>query len=314
MNACLKGQGTVSRLDAAKCVQVAVPDCAPVDCVLVPKAKDIGAFSVRRVLPAAERRSVGPFVFFDQMGPAVFENDTYLDVRPHPHIGLSTITWLIEGEILHRDSLGYVQPIRPGEVNWMTAGSGIVHSERTPDASRHADSKIYGIQTWIALPKDQEEIDPSFQHYAATDIPWIDGPGYRIGLIVGDAWGHSSPVETPSETLYADISMEADATVDLPTATEERAVYILSGSIEIAGTVFDSDRMVVLHTGVSVSVTAQENTRLMLCGGAPLDGPRHMFWNFVSSRKDRIDQAKTDWQEGRFAPVTGEVDFIPLPG
>ncbi|MDF1749354.1 MAG: pirin family protein, partial [Alphaproteobacteria bacterium] len=263
----------MSRLDAAKCTEESVPDCAPVDFVLVPKPKDIGAFSVRRVLPAAERRSVGPFVFFDQMGPAVFENDTYLDVRPHPHIGLSTITWMIEGEIMHRDSLGYVQRIRPGEVNWMTAGSGIVHSERTPDEGRQPGGRLYGIQTWIALPKDQEEIDPSFQHYAATDIPWIDGPGYRIGLIVGDAWGESSPVETPSETLYADISMEEGATVDLPTATEERAVYILSGAIDIAGTVFESGRMVVLHTGVSVSVTAEEESRLMLCGGERLDGP-----------------------------------------
>lgn len=287
--------------------------CDPVDLVIEPKARDIGAFDVRRVLPVAKRRSVGPFVFFDQMGPTAFEAGKYLDVRPHPHIGLSTITWLIEGEITHRDSLGYVAPIRPGEVNWMTAGSGIVHSERSPDGERRAGARLYGIQTWVALPADRQEIEPTFQHYEANEIPWIDSDGARIGLIVGSAWGKTSPVETQSETLYADISLSADASLSLPTETEERAVYILEGAIEIAGTEFEAGRMLVFHAGAPVTLHAPKAARLMLCGGAPLDGPREMFWNFVSTSKERIELAKEDWKEGRFDPVPGETEFIPLP-
>jgi len=299
--------------EAPEGVVAQVPDCDPVLRSIVPKPRDIGAFEVRRVLPAIEQRSVGPFVFFDQMGPTAFQNDEFLDVRPHPHIGLSTITWMIEGEILHRDSLGYVKVIRPGEVNWMTAGSGIVHSERTPPEGRVNGARVYGIQTWIALPRSQEEIAPSFQHYAAGDIPWIRQDGATIGLIVGSAWGATSPVVTPWETLYADIAISDGASLDLPVETEERALYLLSGDLKIAGTVFEPGRMVVLKPGHPVTVSARGAVRMMLCGGAPLDGPRHMYRNFVSSRRERIDQAKADWQEGRFDPVPEETDFIPLP-
>lgn len=280
---------------------------------ITPKSKDIGAFEVRRTLPDVAARSVGPFVFFDQMGPATFANDHFMDVRPHPHIGLSTITWMLEGEIMHRDSLGYVQPIRPGEVNWMTAGSGIVHSERSPDSQRVNGARVFGIQTWVALPKPQEEVAPSFHHYTADEIPWIEGDGARVALIIGEAWGKKSPVTTHWDTLYADISLQAGATISLPHETEERALYILSGSVRIDGTAFDAGQMLVLTSGTKVDVSAGANARLMLCGGAALDGPRHMYWNFVSSSKDRVEQAKDDWREGRFAEVPGETEFIPLP-
>jgi redox-sensitive bicupin YhaK (pirin superfamily) len=290
-----------------------VDGCDPVVVVITPKAKDIGAFEVRRTLPSIERRSVGPFVFFDEMGPAELADGNYLDVRPHPHIGLSTITWLLEGEIMHRDSLGYVQPIRPGEVNWMTAGSGIVHSERTPEELRVPGSPVHGIQTWVALPKDMEECDPAFVHYAADAIPRVEDDGAIIRVIIGAAWGARSPVETPSETLYADISLSDGASVTLPGETVEKAVYILSGAIEIAGTRFESGRMAVLRDGAEVAVSAVGDTRIMLCGGAPLDGPRHMLWNFVSSSKERIERAKDDWKAGRFTPVPDDDEFIPLP-
>lgn len=290
-----------------------VTACPSVTAIITPKAKDIGAFSVRRALPDIAARSVGPFVFFDQMGPAAFKDDHFLDVRPHPHIGLSTITWMIEGEIMHRDSLGYVQPIRPGEVNWMTAGSGIVHSERSPDAERENGKRVFGIQTWVALPKEHEEMDPSFQHYTTDQIPWIEGDGTKVALVIGEAWGAKSQVKTMWDTLYADITLDAGATVALPQETEERAIYVLSGSVMIDGTEFPSGHMLVLRSGRAIDVTAGKAARLMLCGGAALDGPRHMYWNFVSSSKDRIEQAKDDWRNDRFAKVPGETEFIPLP-
>ena len=287
--------------------------CPSVTATIKPKSKDIGAFDVRRALPDVAARSVGPFVFFDQMGPAAFKDDHFLDVRPHPHIGLSTITWMLEGEIMHRDSLGYVQAIRPGEVNWMTAGSGIVHSERSPEAERVNGKKVFGIQTWVALPKEHEEMDPSFQHYTADQIPWIEGDGAKVALIIGEAWGQKSPVATMWETLYADIALNAGATITLPRETEERAIYILSGCVRVDNTDFESGQMLVLRPGADIDVLAGTDARMMLCGGAALDGPRHMYWNFVSSSKERIEQAKEDWREGRFAKVPGETEFIPLP-
>ncbi|WP_421875383.1 pirin family protein [Pacificispira sp.] len=290
-------------------------DCRPVDLVIEPRSRQIGAFEVRRVLPVAQRRSVGPFVFFDQMGPTVFQNGQFLDVGPHPHIGLSTITWLTEGEIVHRDSLGSVQTIRPGEVNWMTAGSGVVHSERSPDSERRNGARVAGIQAWIALPETEQDCEPSFQHYPSTEIPWLIGDGVRAALIVGRAWGMESPVVTPTDTLYADIALEPGATLDLPEETPERAVYGLAGDFRLNGAQFGPSLMTVLTSGTAVTIHAgPEGARLMLCGGEPLDGPRHMYWNFVSTSKERIEAAKSDWTEGRFAAIPGEGPVIPLPG
>ncbi len=290
-------------------------DCRPVDLVIEPRSRKIGAFEVRRVLPVAQRRSVGPFVFFDQMGPTVFQNGQFLDVGPHPHIGLSTITWLTEGEIVHRDSLGSMQTIRPGEVNWMTAGSGVVHSERSPDSERRDGARVAGIQAWIALPEMEQDCEPSFQHYPSTEIPWLIGDGVRAALIVGRAWGMESPVVTPTDTLYADIALEPGATLDLPEDTPERAVYGLAGDFRLNGAQFGPNLMTVLTSGTAVTIHAgPEGARLMLCGGEPLDGPRHMYWNFVSTSKDRIEAAKRDWTEGRFASIPGEGPVIPLPG
>lgn len=288
-------------------------DLQSVETVIEPLARDIGDFEVRRVLPSTKRRMVGPFVFFDQMGPIEFGADQAIDVRPHPHIGLSTITWLLQGEILHRDSLGYVQAIRPGEVNWMTAGSGIAHSERSPESERRPGAKLFGIQAWTALPKHYEEIEPSFTHYAADSIPKVEGDGIDLRLIAGAAWGAHSPVETLWDTFYADVTIAADAELELPRHVEERALYVLTGSLEIAGSHFGAGRMAVLRSGGTPVLRAVTDTRLMVLGGAPMDGPRHIWWNFVSSSRERIEQAKNDWRNGHFGPVEGDGDFIPLP-
>jgi len=288
--------------------------CDPIDLVIEPQEHDIGAFSVRRTLPSKERQMVGPFIFFDQMGPAVLPADKPLDVRPHPHIGLATLTWLVEGSILHRDSLGYVKEIHPGEVNWMTAGSGIVHSERTPEALRGKEAPLFGLQVWMALPQDQERVDPSFQHYAADDIPQVEGEGWRAIVVAGCAWGVTSPVAVYSDTLYADVRMEAGATLTVSADHEERAVYALTGEIEIAGASFSPGRMLVLKPGMDVELRAKSPCHFMLIGGAAMDGPRIKWWNFVASSRDLINQAKEDWKEGRFTKVPGdEEEFIPLP-
>ncbi len=293
-------------------------DCNPVAVVIEPKSRDIGAFEVRRALPAAECRAVGPFVFLDQMGPAELTPDNLLDVRPHPHIGLATITWMVEGEIMHRDSLGYAQVIRPGEVNWMTAGRGIVHSERTPEHLRETTSPVLGIQAWVALPEDHQEVEPAFEHFPADRFPVIQRDGVRLALIAGEAWGEKSPVTVFHPTFYAEAVIESGATVDVPDDIEERALYLIEGNIEIAGAIFDAGRLIVLKPGREVTVQAVAKTRLMMLGGAPLDGPaghpRHMYWNFVSTSKERIDRAKKDWRAGRFGTVVGDEDeFIPLP-
>jgi len=287
--------------------------CEPVEIVIEPRVRDLGNFQVRRVLPSMKRRMVGPFVFLDQMGPTVLRPGKALDVRPHPHIGLATVTWLLDGEIMHRDSLGSVQPIKAGELNWMTAGRGIVHSERTPDRLRGEESPLYGLQLWVALPKAHEETEPAFVHYGADELPRIGAAGATVTLIVGAGWNKRSPVETLWGTFFADASLNAGARLTVPEEVEERAVYVLEGEIEVAGETFAPGRLLVLKSGRAVDVRAAIASRLAIVGGGAIDGPRHIWWNFVSSSKDRIERAKADWKAGRFPPVAGDDEFIPLP-
>jgi hypothetical protein len=248
------------------------------------------------------------------MGPTVFAPGQALDVRPHPHIGLATVTWLVDGEILHRDSLGSVQAIMPGAVNWMTAGAGIVHSERSPDAARRAGgARICGLQAWVALPKSHEETEPTFSHYDASAIPHIEGDGVQVALIAGSAWGQRSPVRVFTETVYADVRMTAGRDLQLPADVEERGVYVLFGRIEITGTAFAAGTLVALRSGVDVVIRAAEASHVFVVGGEAMDGPRHIWWNFVSSSLEWIEVAKRDWKAGRFPPVPGETEFIPLP-
>jgi hypothetical protein len=256
---------------------------------------------------------VGPFVFFDQMGPVILGEGRGLDVRPHPHIGLATVTYLFDGEILHRDSLGNAQPIRPGAVNWMTAGRGIVHSERTPPELRAGESSLFGIQTWVALPKGREEIEPGFAHHSADALPVIEDDGKRVRLIAGSLYGERAPVEVFSEMFYADATLSGAARLELPAEHEERAVWVAEGRIEVGGDVFDADQMLVFRPGGAVAIKALDPARLILFGGEPMDGPRHLWWNFVSSSAARIEQAKADWKAGQFPPVPGETEFIPMP-
>ena len=234
-------------------------------------------------------------------------------MRPHPHIGLATVTYLLAGEIIHRDSLGTLQPIRPGEVNWMTAGRGIAHSERTAKEARTAGARLFGIQTWVALPKPHEETGASFAHHGAAELPLVEDHGATVRLILGSLYGRSSPVRTFSEMFYADAALEAGARLPLDARHEERAIYIVSGTLEIAGDVFEGAQLLVLRPGDPITVSARTPARLMLLGGEPMDGPRYIWWNFVASSKDRIEQAKVDWQAGRFTPVPGDPEFIPLP-
>lgn len=285
-----------------------------VEMIITPRLRDLGeGFNVRRVLPVAKRRHVGPFVFFDHMGPAQFEPGQGLDVRPHPHIGLATVTYLFEGEIMHRDSLGVVQPIRPGDVNWMVAGRGIAHSERTRPELRKIGAGLHGIQSWFALPKAHEETEPTFHHHPASSLPEIEKPGARLRLIAGKAFGAEAPPQTFAPMFYLDAQLSHDATVPLPEEYEERAVYVAIGEVVLDGQVFKSGDMLVLKPGSKPKIVARGPARLMLLGGAPLDGERHLWWNFVSSSKDRIEQAKADWRAGNWAKVPGETEFIPLP-
>jgi redox-sensitive bicupin YhaK (pirin superfamily) len=292
--------------------QPVTADMAP-ETVIVPRSRDIGGFEVRRALPSMQRRLVGPFVFFDHMGPAVFAAGTGLDVRPHPHIGLATITYLFDGEILHRDSLGSVQPIRPGDVNWMTAGRGIAHSERTDPELRASGTTLAGIQSWVALPKRDEEIDPSFVHHPRASLPVMEGEGVTLRLIAGAGFGLRAPVAVFSGMFYADAALKAGARLTLPAEYEERAIYVAKGEIEIAGQRFPEGQLLVFRPGDAIDLRASVDARVLLLGGEPMDGPRHIWWNFVSSSKDRIEQAKADWKAGRFGPVPGETEFIPLP-
>ncbi len=285
---------------------VAPPACKALQHVIVPRPRDLGGFEVRRVLPAPERRNVGPFVFFDQMGPAELAPGAGIDVRPHPHIGLATVTYLFAGTIIHRDSLGTVQAIEPGEVNWMTAGRGIAHSERSDAELRKQREKLYGIQIWVALPKQHEETAPDFTHYEAGELPVIEGEGKTVRVIAGSIFGKQSPVKTFSSLFYADVSLRPGALVSLENQHEERAIYLLEGNVEIAGQPFEPGRLLVFAPGDVISVKANSAARLLLFGGEPLDGPRHLWWNFVSSSRERIEQAKGDWKAGRFAPVPGD--------
>ena len=284
-----------------------------IEMVIVPRMRDLGGFEVRRVLPAGERRMVGPFIFFDQMGPVTLKAGAGIDVRPHPHIGLATVTYLFEGELQHRDSLGSVRVIRPGDINWMTAGRGIVHSERTPEATRMAPSRLFGIQAWVALPRAQEEIEPSFVHHAGDTLPVLDTKGVRMRLIAGALHGARSPVATLSPMVYADATLSAGARLTVPAEHSERALYVVDGVIDVSGRSFGVSQLLVLRRGIEVAVTASEGARLLILGGEPIDGLRHIWWNFVSSSTDRIAQAKADWKSGRFPSVPGETEFIPLP-
>jgi redox-sensitive bicupin YhaK (pirin superfamily) len=293
-----------------------VPEArATIETVIIPRARDLGGFEVRRALPSAQRQMVGPFIFFDQMGPAELLVGQGLDVRPHPHIGLATVTYLLDGEILHRDSLGTEQPIRPGDVNWMTAGRGIAHSERTAAELRaRGQGRLFGLQAWVALPRRAEETAPAFVHHGRADLPVIEGEGKRVRLIAGSLYGQEAPVRTFTAMFYADVALDPGARLPLPPEHEERALYLVEGAIEIAGDRFAAPALLVFRPGDAITVVAAEKpARLLLLGGEPMDGPRHIWWNFVSSSKDRIEQAKADWQAGRFDPVPGDHEFIPLP-
>ena len=288
--------------------------CEAIEQVIVPRARDLGGFSVRRALPAAGRQMVGPFIFFDQMGPAEFLIGTGIDVRPHPHIGLATVTYLFDGEIMHRDSLGTALAIKPGELNLMSAGSGIVHSERTSAEQRALGPRLFGIQAWAALPKSHEEEKPSFAHFDAAQLPRISGEGKTVRLIMGQMFGHTSPAQFPHPSFYAEAVLAPGAVLPLDPDYDERAVYIASGQIDVAGENFSAGQLLVFRPGDHISILATSQSRLMLLGGEPMDSPRHIWWNFVSSSKDRIDAAKADWKAKRFASVPGDADeFIPLP-
>lgn len=285
-----------------------------IETLIVPRAVDLGEMTVRRALPSAKRQMVGPFIFFDQMGPAEFLTNEGIDVRPHPHINLATLTYLFEGEILHRDSLGTEIAIEPGAVNWMSAGRGIVHSERTSEDKKANGQKLFGLQTWMALPLHQEETDPAFAHHGAADLPIIKVDGIEARLITGSAFGETSPLIPASETVYADIQLAAGKSAPIDPTTEDRALYTISGTIEIAGDTFEPGQLLILRPGDHITVHAIESAQFMLFGGAPMEGPRYIWWNFVSSRLERIEQAKEEWARGRFETVPGdEEEFIPLP-
>jgi redox-sensitive bicupin YhaK (pirin superfamily) len=285
-----------------------------VETLVTPRTRDLGGFEVRRVLPAVERRMVGPFVFLDQMGPARFPAGTGLDVRPHPHIGLATVTYLHRGSILHRDSLQTVQTIEPGDVNWMTAGRGIVHSERTDPAIRREAHELHGLQLWVALPQDREETAPSFAHHPGSTLPRIEDAGIRLRIVAGSAFGRTSPVATLSALFFVDVELASSARLKLDAEQAERAAYLLDGRVEIDGAAYDPLQLLVFAPGREIVIAAAGPARLALVGGEPLDGPRHLWWNFVSSRKERIEQAKRDWSRDRFGvTVPGETEFISLP-
>lgn len=289
-----------------------LPECPEdLEMVILPRSGDLGGFGVLRALPFAKRRLVGPFIFWDQMGPGEFLTGRGVDIRPHPHINLSTLTYLFDGALDHRDSLGTFQTITPGAVNLMTAGAGIVHSERT--GSRESPSRLYGIQSWLASPLSREEGPPSFQHIEASALPSFQEAGVRGRVLAGSFAGLHCPVAYEWDTLYVDLQLKRDQKICLPPEAEERAVYLLEGSLHTAGQDFEAGRMLVIRPGRPLDVRALSDCRFLLLGGATMDGPRHIWWNFVASSEERIEQAKKDWAEGRFAKVPGESEFIPLP-
>jgi redox-sensitive bicupin YhaK (pirin superfamily) len=276
--------------------------------------RDLGdGFSVKRVIPQTELRSLGPFVFFDYFGPATFAPGKGLDVRPHPHIGLATVTYLFEGEIMHRDSLGSVQPIRPGAVNWMTAGRGIVHSERTPPQTRAAGHTMHGIQSWIGLPQKDEEAPPTFVHVGEKELPSKTIGGATLRIVAGMAYGLKAPLPTFSPVLYVDAKLQPGATLELSDEHPERGIFVVDGAVDLGGTKADAGTMIMFAPEENVSITASDSARVMLVGGAPLDGPRHLWWNFVSSTKERIERAKAEWRSNPTGHIDGDDEFIPLP-
>lgn len=293
-----------------------------IETLIIPRARDLGGFEVRRALPAPKRQMVGPFIFFDQMGPAEFLTEGGIDVRPHPHIGLATVTYLYKGEFQHRDSLGTNQMIYPGEVNWMVAGNGVTHSERTsPITRRQLTHSLFGIQTWVALPEEHEDKPATFEHQGQDALPLLQGEGKEVRLILGTAWGEKAPVQTFSDMFYADASLMPGAKLPLPDNHEDRGVYITSGSVIIAGEVFEEGRMMVFRPGDPITVTAGERgARLMLLGGETLNGPRYVSWNFVASSKEKLEAAKEAWIEGDFEhgrfqlPPDDNSEFVPFPG
>jgi len=296
-------------------LEAGVPQCTgsagTIQWVIKPQLKDLGEMTVRRVLPSKELRMVGPFIFFDHMGPAVFPPGKGIQVRPHPHIGIATITYLFEGEIMHRDSLGYVQPIRQGAINLMTAGRGIVHSERAgSDLERTA--RLHGIQSWMALPAEQEECPPAFVHIPASEIPAIEVAGVQVRVIIGTAYGSTSPVAVHVPTLYLELHMPRDASIDLPDHYQELAAYVVDGDVAIDGHSYTSSTLAVACPGKAVRLHAKQPSHVMIIGGDPV-GHRHIWWNFVASSRARIDQAKADWRMQKFGKVPGDDEFIPLP-
>jgi len=282
--------------------------------LIAPRVHDIGGFEVRRAVPSLQARSVGPFVFIDHMGPAIFEPGRGVDVRPHPHIGLATVTFLWSGEIGHRDTLGSDQVIRAGDVNWMTAGRGIAHSERTPTLLRAQPHPLHGMQTWVALPKSAEETAPAFYHHAAASLPQQRRDGVWLRVIAGRAYGEESPVKVFADTLNVALDLDADAEIDLDTGHVQRSLYVLEGEAQLDGVDIPARYLVLPEAGARGRLRAKTPLKAMLMGGEPLDGPRHLWWNFVSSSTERIEQAKRDWQEGRFGLIPGDdQEFIPLP-
>jgi redox-sensitive bicupin YhaK (pirin superfamily) len=286
-----------------------------VELIIDGRPRDLGGFVVRRLLPTGRRRMVGPFIFFDHMGPSQFAPGQGIDVRPHPHIALATVTYLFEGEIMHRDSLGSALPIRPGDVNWMIAGRGIAHSERTAPELRERGSRLHGIQSWVALPKAQEEIAPVFAHHPKATLPCLARPGVDLRVVLGSAYGATSPVEVLSPTFYVGAELERDAHLAMPQEHEQRATYVVEGELECAAGRIGEGQLVVWKPGSAAFVRATRPSRVMLLGGAPLDGERFIEWNFVASTRERIERAKEDWKGGRFPKIPGDdVEFIPLPG
>lgn len=291
----------------------ALPSTTPIERVIDARARELGGVPIGRVLPVVGKRQVGPFVFFDQMGPVELPPGAGIDVDPHPHIGLATVTYLFEGALLHRDSLGSERVIRPGDINWMTAGRGIVHSERTPQELRRMGSRLHGLQLWVALPRDLEEAEPDFVHYPAESLPRGEVGGVELRVLCGSAYGKSSPVRTASRTLYVECVLPAGKELELPNE-EERAAYVVEGAIDCEGERAEAGRMLVFAEGSSPVLRPEADTRLVLIGGDALDGPRHIDWNFVASSRERIEQAKADWREGRFPKVPGDAgEPIPLP-
>lgn len=305
-------------------LELGCPDEVGIDAIetlIIPRTRDLGDFEVRRALPAAKRQMVGPFIFFDQAGPAEFLSGQGVDVRPHPHIGLGTVTYLFRGDFHHRDSTGADQIIRPGALNWMVAGRGVTHSERTSAAARTGPNGLFGIQTWLALPDSHEDVAPSFEHHGKEALPVIEDRGVSVRLILGDAYGQAAPATMFSETFYADVTLEAGCRLPMPDNHEDRGLYIVDGSISVAGQEFGAGQMMVFRPGDRITVMAGgQGARLMILGGATFSGPRYIWWNFVASSKDRIEEAKAewraeDWGRGRFdLPVDDRDEHIPLPG